>query len=134
MTDLSQLNYLAVFVAAVSTFLLGSLWYAPFLFGKAWMKENNFKEEDLKQGMAKILISALVLELVMAFNLAAFIGTEADLAFGLTAGFAAGFGWVAFGLGVTYLFDRKTFRHWAIDAGYHTVAFCIMGAILGAWH
>lgn len=134
MTDLSQLNYLAIFVAAVSTFLLGSIWYAPFLFGKAWMSANNFTEDDLKGGMVKVLGSALVLEIVMAFNLAAFIGNEADVTFGAFAGFAAGFGWVALGLGVTYLFDRKSFKHWAIDAGYHTVAFTMMGAILGVWH
>ena len=41
MTDISQLNYLAIFVAAVSTFLLGSLWYAPFLFGKAWLEDGK---------------------------------------------------------------------------------------------
>lgn len=133
MTDLSQLNYLAIFVAAASTFLLGSVWYAPFLFGKAWMAENNFTEDDLKGGMGKILGSAFVLEALMAFNLAAFIGTEADVTFGVFAGLAAGLGWVGFAMGVTYLFDRKSFRHWAIDAGYHTVAFTMMGAILGAW-
>jgi len=134
MTDLSQLNFLAVFVAAISTFLLGSIWYAPFMFGKAWMIENGFTEDDLKGGMVKILISSLVLELFMAFNLAAFIGSEADVSFGIFAGLAAGLGWVGFAMGVTYLFDRKSFKHWAIDAGYHTVAFTIMGAILGAWH
>ena len=94
MTDLSQLNYLAIIVAAGSTFLLGSVWYAPFLFGKAWMAENNFTEEDIKSGFVKILIISFVLELVMAFNLAAFIGAESDVSFGMLAGFLAGFGWV----------------------------------------
>lgn len=134
MTDLSQLNYLAIVVAAASCFVLGGLWYAPFLFGKTWMKLNNFTEEDLKGGMGKIFGTAFVLELIMAFNLAAFIGNEADISFGMIAGFAAGFGWVALGLGVTYLFDRKSFTHWAIDAGYHTVSFTMMGAIVGVWH
>lgn len=134
MTDLSQLNYLAVFVAALSTFLLGSIWYAPFLFGKIWMAENGFTEDNLKGGMAKTLVTALILEVILAFNLAAFIGSEADVTFGIFAGLAAGLGWVALAIGVTYLFDRKSFRHWAIDAGYHTVAFTMMGAILGAWH
>ena len=134
MTDLSQLNYLAIAAAAISTFLLGGIWYAPFLFGKAWMKENNFSEDDLKGGMGKIFGTAFVLEVIMAFNLAAFIGAEGNFTFGLFAGFAAGFGWVALGLGVTYLFDRKSFRHWAIDAGYHTIAFTMMGGIMGAWH
>lgn len=134
MTDISQLNYLAIFVAAVSTFLLGAIWYAPFVFGKIWMAENKFTEDDLKSGMARIFGVSFVLEALMAFNLAAFIGNQADITFGIFAGLAAGLGWVGFAMGVTYLFDRKSFRHWAIDAGYHTVAFTMMGAILGAWH
>lgn len=134
MTDLSQLNYLAIFVAATSAFLVGGVWYSPILFAKAWMAENKFSDEDLKGSLGKIFGTAFVLELIMAFNLAAFIGTESDLAFGLTAGFLAGFGWVGLAFGVNYLFDRKTFRHWAIDAGYHTVAFTVMGGIVGVWH
>lgn len=41
-----NINYLAVFVAALSTFLIGGLWYSPILFGKAWMKANNLTEGD----------------------------------------------------------------------------------------
>ena len=44
----AQLNYLALFLAALSTFLIGGLWYSPAVFGKAWMRENGFKEEDMK--------------------------------------------------------------------------------------
>jgi hypothetical protein len=134
MTDLTQLNYLAIFVAALSTFLIGGVWYSPILFAKAWMEENKFTEADMKGGQARIFGTAFVLALIMAFNLAAFIGTESDISFGLTAGFLAGFGWVGLGMGVTYLFDRKSFRHWAIDAGYHTVSFTLMGGIVGVWH
>jgi hypothetical protein len=35
---------------------------------------------------------------------------------------------------VTYLFERRPLGHWGVNAGYQTVAFLIMGAILGAWH
>ncbi len=134
MTDISQLNYLAILVAAISTFVLGGVWYAPFLFGNAWMKENNFTQDDLKDGSARIFGGAFILALLMAFNLAAFIGTESDVTFGVFAGLAAGLGWVAFAMGITYLFERKSFRLWAINAGYHVIAFTIMGAILGIWH
>lgn len=132
--DLSQLNYLAIFVAALSAFLVGGVWYSPILFAKAWMAENKFTEEDMKGGLGKIFGTSFVLELIMAFNMAAFIGAEADISFGLLAGFLAGFGWVGLSMGVTYLFDRKSFRHWAIDAGYHAVAFTVMGGIIGVWH
>lgn len=129
-------NYLAILVATVSTFLLGGLWYSPTLFGKAWMQEMGFTEDALKSrgGTGRIMGISFVLELIMAFNLAAFIGPKASFSFGLFAGAAAGFGWVALAFGVTYLFERKPLRLFLINAGYHAVAFTAMGAILGAWH
>lgn len=128
-------NYLAILVATVSTFLLGGLWYSPALFGKAWMQEMGFTEEALKAkgDVGRIMGVSFVLELIMAFNLAAFIGAKASLSFGLLAGAAAGFGWVALAFGVTYLFERKSLRLFFINAGYHAIAFALMGAILGAW-
>ena len=49
------LNIWAVIVAALSTFLIGGLWYSPAVLGKAWMRENGFTEESLKgANMAKI--------------------------------------------------------------------------------
>ena len=35
------MNYWAILVAAVSSFLLGGLWYSPVLFGNAWNRENG---------------------------------------------------------------------------------------------
>jgi hypothetical protein len=34
---LGDLNWLAVFVAALAYFAIGALWYAPPVFGKVWM-------------------------------------------------------------------------------------------------
>ena len=133
--DLSSLNYLAVVVAALSSFLTGSLWYSRLLFGKAWMKENGFTQESTQKGnMAVIFLGAFILSLIIAFNLAAFIGPEGDLMFGMFAGFAAGAGWVAAAFGIIFLFEQKTLRLFLIHAGYFIVTFTIMGAILGVWH
>jgi hypothetical protein len=63
-----------------------------------------------------------------------FIGASSSLADGLFAGFMAGFTYVAAALGITYLFEMRSFTLWAINAGYQVVVFSIMGAILGAWH
>jgi hypothetical protein len=62
-----------------------------------------------------------------------FIGPQADAAFGATAGFLAGIGWVATMIGIHYLFERRSLAHFLINAGYSTVALTIMGIILGAW-
>lgn len=132
--DLSTLNYWAVLVAAVSSFVIGGLWYSPVLFANGWMAANKFSAEDVAGGnKAMIFGGAFVLNLIMAFNLAAFLGGKADLAWGVTAGALAGIGWVACSFGVTYLFERRPAKLFFINAGYHAVAFMAMGAILGAW-
>jgi len=82
--------------------------------------------------LGKLLIGSFILEVVMAFNLAAFIGPQADWLFGLFAGIAAGLGWVSLAFGVNYMFEGKSFKLWLINAGYNTVVFAIMGLIIGA--
>lgn len=135
MPDSISFNYLAVLAATVSTFLLGGLWYSPAFFGRAWMQEMGIAPGACSKaaGMGRIMGLSFLLELVMAINLAAFIGAKASPGFGLFAGAAAGFGWVAAAFGVTYLFERRSLRLFLINAGYQGVAFTIMGAILGAW-
>ena len=130
-----HVNWIAVFVAAVSAFVLGGLWYSPVMFGRAWMRANNFSTEDLrKSSMGKIFGIAFVLSLLMAVNLAMFLAQPKTTAlWGATAGFLAGFGWVALGIAIIALFERRSWRYVAINAGYMTVAFVVMGFILGAW-
>lgn len=128
-----ELNYLAIALSALSTFLIGGLWYSPALFGKAWMKENGFKEEDMKNAnMIKIFGLAFLLALISAVNLAMFMGPEKDVTMGAAYGFAAGFGWVATFVGTHYLFERKSFKLFLINAGYSVVALTIMGVIIVA--
>lgn len=132
--DLSQLNLAAIVVAAAATFLLGGLWYSPILFAKPWMEAAGLSEEQTRQApMGRIFGFAALAALVMAFNLAAFIGPKASLAFGMAAGLAAGLGWVAMALGVIYLFEQRPLKLWLINSGYQVLAFTIMGAILGVW-
>ena len=131
---MDKLNWLAVFAAALSTFLIGGIWYSPALFGKAWMKENGFTEESMKNSnMAKIFGLSFVLGLIASINLAMFLGPETNVGLGAFYGFLAGFGWVATFVGTHYLFERKSFRLFLINAGYSVVALTVMGIIIGAW-
>ncbi len=129
-----QLNYLAIVAAAISTFVIGGLWYSPAVFGKAWMRENGFTEEDMKKGnMLKIFGVAFILGLISAINLAMFMGPENNPTMGALWGFLAGAGWVATFVGTHYLFERKSFTLFLINAGYSIVALTIMGVIIAAW-
>lgn len=129
---MESINWLAIVIATLLTFVLGAIWYGP-LFGKRWMAENGFTEEDLKNAnMAKIYGTAFVLEFIMTVNLAFFLN-GLSVQEGLMYGFATGFGWVAMAIGVNYLFARKSMMLWFIDGFYFVVSFLIMGAILTAW-
>ncbi len=130
-----HVNWLAVVAAALSTFVLGGLWYSPALFGRAWMAENNLSEEQLRKGnMAKIFGLSFVFSLLMSANLAMFLAEPKTTAlWGATAGFLAGFGWVALGITIIALFERRSWKYIFINTGYMTVAFVLMGVILGAW-
>jgi hypothetical protein len=130
-----HINWLAVLVAAVSSFVLGGLWYSKALFGRAWMSANNLSDADLaKSNMAKIFGLSLVFAVIMATNLAAFLAEPRTTAsWGATAGFLAGFGWVALAIATIALFERRSWKYMLINGGYMTVSFVVMGLIIGAW-
>ena len=128
-----HINWLAVIVAAASPFVIGSLWYGP-VFGKTWMRLTGHTPGAPGQNsMALTFGMTAVLNLVIAVSLAFFIG-DGGWQFGLQAGFAAGFTFVAMTFGVVYLFESRPLKLWLVNAGYQTVVFTLMGTILGAWH
>lgn len=132
--DTLHFNFAAVVVAALIGFALGGLWYSPLLFARAWMKEAGLTEQQLSASpMGRVFALAGLASLVMAFNLAAFIGPKASLGFGLFAGAAAGLGWVAMSLGVIYLFERRSLKLWLINSGYQVLTYTLMGGLLGVW-
>ena len=127
-------NFAAIFVAALLSFALGGLWYSPLLFARAWMNEAGLSEQKTRDApMGRIFGLAGLASLVMAFNLAAFIGPKASLGFGLFAGAAAAIGWVAMSLGVIYLFEQRSLKLWLINSGYQVLAYTLMGGVLGVW-
>jgi len=129
-----NLNWLAIIVAAVSAFILGSLWYSPLMFLDRWMKETGLTKDSTKNtNMGKIFGLAFLLSLIASFFLAMFIGAGAGAAFGALAGFMAGLGWVFTFMGIIYLFESRTFAHFLINAMYSIVSLTIMGFIIGVW-
>jgi len=129
------MNFPAIIVAAILPFLLGGLWYSQLMFGNAWQQENDLTEQDLaKRNPAKIFGFSFLFFLIMSANLSAFLASpETTLTFGILAGFLAGFGWVALGLAVIALFERRSWKYMLINGGYMVTAFIIMGALLGGW-
>jgi hypothetical protein len=142
--DMGSINWLAVLVAGISSFVVGGIWYSPGLFGKAWMKDNNFTEEDIKKGnKGKIFGWTLIFSLLMAANLGMFLADppstcpadcviKADISWGTMAGFLAGI-WTFCAIAIHSLFELKPWRLILINGFYSLVALTLMGAIIGMW-
>jgi len=131
-TAFAGLDWVAVVAAAVSAFFAGAIWFGP-LFGKAWIAGFGFSEEDLGgQNKLKIFGLTLVLNFVMAINLAMFLGADPTVGFGTAAGFLTGFGFAAPLIGVYYLFEGRSMRLFLINGGFAVINFTVMGAVIPA--
>lgn len=129
-----EINWLAVFAAAASSFVLGGLWYSA-LFAKAWQKAAGLSDQQIKSGnMGLIFGGSFVLALIASASFAVFLGAEIDAMTGALYGLTAGLCWVSASFGINYLFERKSLALFLINGGYHTLQFTLIGLILGAWH
>ena len=132
---MSDINHLAVITAAISAFIIGGLWYAPPVFGKAWQRAAGLSDQQLAGGNpAKIFGGGFILSLIAAYVFAMFLGPKPALGFALGAGFSAGLCWVATSFGINYLFERRNGKLFLINGGYHTLQFTMFGLVLGLWH
>lgn len=137
--DLSGFNIWELIVAALSTFLIGFLWYGKALFGATWQRLSGLTDEDIKSANMPLIFGlSFVLNFIIAFFLSLF--TEIAMMLGSNAIFGGLFaallciGFVATTFGANYLFARKPMKLYLIDAGYMVVSFFVMGLIIGAWY
>ncbi len=133
--NVHAINWLSALVAALTGFVIGSLWYGPPLFQKAWMRLTGItKEQGSKASIPLTFGGAYVLNFIGAAGLAALFGPERVGALcGALYGASVGLFFIATALGVIYLFEMRPFRLWLINAGYQVANFAAMGAVVGAW-
>lgn len=128
------INWLAVIAAALSSFLLGGVWYGA-LFGNAWLKAAGLTKEQAMAGNKALMFGGtFVLSLIAAATFAVFLGPAVTATTGALYGLCAGLCWVTASYGISYLFEMRPLSLWLINGGYHTLQFTLIGLILGAWH
>lgn len=131
----SEINYLAVLVAALSAFFVGWFWYGP-LFGNAWMKLHGFSKETIQEGtlpMPVIMGVNYVATVLAAFTIALFVKPHASVGFGIFTGLAISVFWIATSRLNDVLYEKKPMGLFWINVGYNVVIYAIMGAVIGAW-
>ena len=138
-----HVNFLAVLVAVVANFFLGFIWYIP-LFGKAWAVEMGYDPNEKPDGgaMAKGLILMVIgnffLAWVFAHNMAAWdfvpgVREASPAAHGILA---AVFIWLGFFVPVdmgAMAWEKKSFKLFSINSGYHLASLIVVAMILAHW-
>lgn len=130
-----QINYLAVLLAAASSMVVGSIWYAESVFGKTWQKLAKVKIGD--QGMAYPLGITALVSLVTAYVLAhviylsnsffdnSFLQDSLMTAFWLWLGFTAA-------RIITHdAFEGRRKKLTLLNVSHEFVTLIIMGLIIG---
>jgi hypothetical protein len=158
-----EFNFLALLVAALSTLIIGFIWYNPKVFGTIWMKESGVTEDKMKGanmplifGMAVFyaFLIAISLQFITIHQSGAISMVGGDIttakpsfhafmadygtAFrtfkhGMLHGFITGLFLALPIIGTNALFERKSWKYTLINTGYWTVCFMLMGGIICAW-
>ena len=133
------LNWLAVLVAAVATFLLGALWYSPMLFAKPWVRAHGYtpqKTEEMRKSAGRAYGLSFACYLVMAAMMAvlAWKSGAATVTGGLRLGFVCWLGFAAtIGLTAQLFSEKAKFGVYAIDGGYQLIYLLLQGVVLAVW-
>ncbi|MDB5182235.1 MAG: hypothetical protein JWO47_19 [Candidatus Saccharibacteria bacterium] len=134
-----EINWLAVVLAAVSSMVVGSIWYAPKVFGNGWMKMTKSKMgKGASAGkMAWMYGSVFVASLVTAYILAhvAFLSNRFFGHSYLIDALSTA-AWLWLGFTATRLYVHDTFEErrkllTVVNAGHELVTLLVMALIIG---
>lgn len=132
----SNINWLAVLVAAIAFFLVGAVWYS-FLFRHAWIKATgvNVNDPNAKKGVGAMFLSSFVLVFITAVGLALFtarVGSGGWMT-GLKVGLVAGICFCVTSISNSYLYEKRPLALHFINGLYNVVGCVIAGIIIAIW-
>ena len=160
--EMGQLS-LHCLVAALSTLVVGFIWYNPKVFGGIWMRETGIAPDAGNRGnMALTLVMSVVYAFFIAFILQmlvihqfgaigmvggdplmakpSFTAFMADYGtayrtfkHGALHGFLAGLFFALPVVGTSALYERRSWKYTLVVGGFWVVCCMIMGGILCAW-
>jgi hypothetical protein len=132
----SGVNYLAVLVAGAVYFVIGGVWYAKPVFGKAWMAGVGKTEEQCKAAFSPWkLVWAFIGSFIAAYGIARILSwmTAVDMSAGIVVGLITSVCFVLTAMTINDTMENRPTKLTIINVLYHVFSFVIMGIILGAW-
>jgi hypothetical protein len=138
-----HLNWAAVAVSAVASFVIGGIWYGP-IFGKTWARAMGFGDKpsgsEIAKGSIINIIGTLLIAFVLAHDVAVWrpsswnVGPDsAPYVYGFCAGFFIWLGFVVPMLLNGVAFERKGWTVFGIGAAYQLISLQTMAMILAFW-
>lgn len=129
--------FLEPLIGGLAAFLLGFAWYTA-IFGKVWQTETGISDEDAQSNMALTHGLSFLMMCVISFgiNFVINLHTPADQTFihGAFHGVLASALYCVPAIAINYLYQRKSLKLFAIDAGY-VLSFCALsGGIMATLH
>ena len=131
-----KLNWVAILVAAIASFLFEALWFSVFMsqwlagIGRTmeWLTSSGMSPA-IQYGVAILcsVTTATVLTICIQAS-----GEQTALR-GIICGAVIWFGFVATSWAKEYIFEVRTLQIFAINAGYSLFDLMLIGAIVGVW-
>ncbi len=155
-----EINFYSLILAALSTLVVGFVWYHPKVFGTIWMKESGMTKEKMKGGNMLVLfgvslVYAFLISFILQFlvihqfgalsmtggdvtkalpSYAAFMKDYGDafrtFKHGALHGFLTGLFMILPVIGTNALYEKRSFKYTLVTGGFWVVCFTIMGGII----
>jgi hypothetical protein len=137
-----QPNLLALVACTIAGFFLSYAWYTP-LFGKAWAKEMGFDPNEktpnstLIKSLLITVVSVFLISLVLGNNIAAWTPSTWGVSGvnlnknsqAFQAGFFTWLGFFVSNLLLGVAWEKRSWKLFAIDAGYYLTLLLIIAFI-----
>lgn len=133
---LDNVNWLAVLIAVLPSFIIGSIWYAPPVFGNYWRKALKLKEKDFENvNFPRQLAITTVMNFIMVTGLAVLMSVAQfdSVTQGVILGLLVSVVFAATSRGVHLAFEAKPAGLFFLNGAHDALFLTIAGAILGAF-
>ncbi|EKO61462.1 PF08570 family protein [Leptospira kirschneri str. H2] len=140
-----HINYLAVLAAVITNFILGSVWYGPLL-GKTWIKEmglpSNFQpnQKEMFRSMGLMIVGSILTAYVLFYTTNVWRASswkagedQAAWVYGFYSGIYTWLGFYVPLLLNSVAFENKSWKLFAINAGYNFISLQAVAMILSYW-
>lgn len=129
--------FLEPIIGGAAAFLLGFAWYTA-LFGKAWQAETGVTDEQAQSGMALTHGLSFLMMCLVSFGINYVINlhTPEDQTFvhGAFHGVLASALYCVPAIAINYLYQKKSFKLFVIDASFILAWCALSGGIMAALH